>query len=119
MEFTPEKTTTNPPGSSPVAFSPHGKTLVSGGKGGTIKIWHKIQGINKSTLEPILSGEWWEVLGVEKDDYPNNIKLAYRRLARHYHPDFNNPENPTAHDVQKIAAAFGEHKVATKNSAPD
>ncbi|MCC5665696.1 J domain-containing protein [Nostoc sp. CHAB 5784] len=37
----------------------------------------------------MLSGEWWEVLGVNQGDRPNVVKLAYRRLARLYHPDVN------------------------------
>ncbi|MEH2260555.1 hypothetical protein [Nostoc sp.] len=70
-------------GCNPVAFSPDGKTLVSGGNGGSIKIWSQF------TFDSGLSGEWWEVLGLNQSDRPNVVKLAYHRLARLYHPDVN------------------------------
>ncbi|MEH2241565.1 DnaJ domain-containing protein [Nostoc sp.] len=76
-------------GRNAVAFSPDGKTLVSGGNGGSIKIWSQIQNFDKFTLDSVLSGEWWEVLGVDQSDNFNVVKLAYLRLARQYHPDVN------------------------------
>ncbi len=76
-------------GRNPVAFSPDGQTLVSGGDSGTIKIWCQMLGGDESILDPVLSGEWWEVLGVVMNAHPNDVKRAYRRLARQYHPDVN------------------------------
>jgi DnaJ-domain-containing protein 1 len=75
------------PGCSPVAFTPDGQSLISGGNKGTIKIWCRILGGNES--DSLSSGEWWEVLGVDSDAHPHEVKLAYRRLARQYHPDIN------------------------------
>ena len=46
-------------------------------------------------LEPI-SGEWWEVLGVKPNATNVEVKQAYRRLVRKYHPDVNS--NPQAHE---------------------
>jgi DnaJ-class molecular chaperone len=46
-------------------------------------------GGDESILDPVLSGEWWEVLGVVMNAHPNDVKRAYRRLARQYHPDVN------------------------------
>ncbi len=76
-------------GRNPVAFSPDGKTLVSGGNGGSIKIWSQMQSFDKFTLDSVLSGEWWEVLGVNQSYHPKDVKLAYLRLVRQYHPDVN------------------------------
>ncbi|MBE8971069.1 DnaJ domain-containing protein [Nostocales cyanobacterium LEGE 12452] len=88
-------------GCNPVAFSPDGKTLVSGGNGGSIKIWSQF------TLDSGLSGEWWEVLGVNQSDRLNVVKLAYRRLARLYHPDVNSSTIAKA-SMQAINRAYKE-----------
>jgi hypothetical protein len=53
--------------------------------------WELIQEI----IEP-LSGEWWEVLGVKPNATTVEVKQAYRRLVRKYHPDIN--PSPRAHE---------------------
>jgi WD40 repeat protein len=83
-------------GCSPVIFSPDGQTLVSGAEGGGIKIWRQMLGSDESDF--VLSREWWEVLGVDMDAHPQEVKRAYRRLARHYHPDLN----PCASAISKM-----------------
>jgi hypothetical protein len=92
-------------GCSPLAFSPDGKTLVSGGERGTIKLWRQMLGGDEFILDPVLSGEWWEVLGVDRGEHPKEVKLAYRRLARQYHPDINRTASAIA-TMQAINKAY-------------
>ncbi|MCG6133398.1 MAG: DnaJ domain-containing protein [Nostoc sp. LLA-1] len=92
-------------GVSPVAWSHDGKTLVSGAKGGAIKIWRQIQNCDELTLKTVMSGKWWEVLGVDQNAHPKDIKSAYIRLARLYHPDVNgSASNQTS--MQAINGAY-------------
>lgn len=50
--------------------------------------------------------DYYEVLGVSKDASEQDIKKAYRRLARQYHPDVNK-DDPTAEEkFKEISEAY-------------
>jgi DnaJ-class molecular chaperone len=53
------------------------------------------------------SREWWEVLGVDVDAHPQEVKRVYRRLARHYHPDLNRSASAIS-KMQAINMAYEE-----------
>lgn len=43
----------------------------------------------ESLIMPVLSGEWWEILGVKPNCLDAELKRAYREMAKRYHPDVN------------------------------
>src|SRR6266536_4217618 len=76
--------------------------------------------------------EYYEILGVKRDAKPDEIKKAYRRLARKYHPDVNPGDKASeerfkltseAHDVlsdpkkRKVYDRFGEYSDSLADAA--
>lgn len=58
-----------------------------------------------STGNASSGGNWWDVLGVDRDASADEIKSAYRKLARKFHPDLNK-EPGAEQKMQDINAAF-------------
>src|SRR5215510_10702283 len=48
----------------------------------------------------------YELLGVKSDAKPEEIKKAYRRLARKYHPDVNPGDKSSEEKFKEVSAAF-------------
>ncbi|HOI19223.1 MAG TPA: molecular chaperone DnaJ [Candidatus Woesearchaeota archaeon] len=53
-----------------------------------------------------LAKDYYEVLGVQKGASADEIKTAYRRLAKKYHPDMNKDDNSTHEKFKEINEAF-------------
>ena len=52
----------------------------------------------------------YKVLGVSPDASDEEIKRAYRRLAKQYHPDRNPGDEAAAKKMQQINAAYEQIK---------
>ena len=57
----------------------------------------------------------YKVLGVSRDASDEEIKRAYRRLAKKYHPDLNPGDAEAARKMQEVNAAYDQIKNPQKN----
>lgn len=62
-------------------------------------------------LPPSTSIKWWEVLGVDLRASDEEVKAAYRVLARLYHPD---GEKPDSEKIIAVNAAYEKAKLVAK-----
>jgi len=70
-------------------------------------------------VNPVSKRDYYEVLSVGKDAGDQEIKGAYRELAKRYHPD-RNPDDPAAEEKFKEASeAYSILSDAQKRAAYD
>src|SRR5512132_139614 len=50
--------------------------------------------------------DYYEILGIKRDAKPDEIKKAYRRLARKYHPDVNPGDKAAEERFKQMSEAF-------------
>ena len=60
----------------------------------------------------------YKILGVDRNASDEEIKRAYRKLAKKYHPDANPGDESAAKKMQEINAAYDRIKNPEKNQGP-
>ena len=54
-----------------------------------------------------MTKDLYQILGVKKTASESEIKSAYRKLARKYHPDLNKDDKMAAEKFKEVSNAFG------------
>ena len=67
--------------------------------------WHRE---NATCVGLPTTGKWWEVLGVEPTATEDEVKDAYRKLAKLWHPDTNMVSKDAAARFAAVAKAYRE-----------
>src|SRR5512133_2345492 len=52
------------------------------------------------------TGDYYEILGVKRDASPDDLKKAFRHLARKYHPDLNKGSKEAEEKFKEVNEAY-------------
>ncbi|TFG08296.1 MAG: J domain-containing protein [Promethearchaeota archaeon] len=63
--------------------------------------------------------DFYQILGVDKDSSEKEIKIAYRKLAKKYHPDLNKKDPKAKEKFIKIKEAYETLKDPNKRKIYD
>jgi len=63
--------------------------------------------------------DYYEVLGLARGCAPEDVKAAYRKLAKEFHPDTNQGDNGCEHKFKEISEAYDVLKDEQKRAAYD
>lgn len=63
--------------------------------------------------------DYYEVLGVSKDASESDLKRAYRKLAKQYHPDLHPGDKAAEEKFKEINEAYAVLSDSTKRSQYD
>lgn len=64
---------------------------------------------------PVVSGYWWQILGVSVDAPAITVKAAYKKLAQEWHPDYNQDCISEATEIMKaVNRAWEEFKTVSR-----
>jgi curved DNA-binding protein len=68
---------------------------------------------------PVTKQDYYQILGVSRGASDKDIRQAYRRLARQYHPDLNPGDNAAETKFKEIGEAYGVLSDAEKRKKYD
>src|SRR5947208_16934581 len=80
---------------------------------------HEEATVGQGLLERTMPRDYYEVLGVARDASEADIKKAYRKLARQYHPDRNPGDKTAETKFKEIQEAYDVLKDKTKRAQYD
>src|SRR5436190_12393120 len=67
--------------------------------------WRRVDWLRTDRTQDAVAKDYYGTLGIRRDATPDEIKRAYRKLAREYHPDVN-PDPAAQERFKEINAAY-------------